>query len=219
MSHLSTARMRSNVLHHNRQPIQEKKCKKYINAKSIPLPNYNPFFFSFVCTARHKSLPIYVVCQNTHPHYQPPHKPCRSLYDIPSSLRLPRYASTWLTTFCSCFFGDCGLRWLRISLTICTGSNAGQSSMTATHHSTTSPLLQLALEESRYHSGIHLPARPCLPLMHSTQATPIMIHAATEMGMSISSTPSLGPPVKLGLRALVWRGTESVVVDVLVVNV
>lgn len=170
----------------------------------LPYPIAAPFSFliSMYSTALIAS-PIYLVCQNTNPHYQPPQQPCPVLYDFPSSLCLPRYASAWLTISCLCFFGDCGLRRALIFFTSCTGSSTGQSSMTAIHQSTTSPLLQLALEESRYYSGVHRPARPCLPLMHSTQATPIMIHAATEMGMSISSTPSLGPPVKLGLRALV----------------
>lgn len=39
-----------------------------------------------------------------------------------------------------------------------------------------------------------------------------MTQAAAEIGMRISRTPSLGPPVKLGLSALVWRGSDGVVV-------
>ncbi|RFU78538.1 hypothetical protein TARUN_3689 [Trichoderma arundinaceum] len=68
-------------------------------------------------------------------------------------------------------------------LTNSAGNITGQSSITASHHSTTIALSRAAPSESRYHSGIHRPSFP-LPLMHRMQMTPKSSHPAMEIGMS-----------------------------------
>ncbi|KAG5933565.1 hypothetical protein E4U53_000947 [Claviceps sorghi] len=63
------------------------------------------------------------------------------------------------------------------------GNMTGHPSMTASHHPPTAALSHLVPPESRYHSGIHRPARPC-PLIHSTQIAPNANHPRIEMGTS-----------------------------------
>ncbi|KAG6017010.1 hypothetical protein E4U43_002497 [Claviceps pusilla] len=68
-------------------------------------------------------------------------------------------------------------------LTAAHGRITGHASITTSHHPPTAALSHLVPPESRYHSGIHRPARPC-PLMHKTQIAPNANQPSIEMGMS-----------------------------------